>query len=168
MHGRCLCSVGAGSRQPVDKVVGWPWSGQLHLAVLHQQARGRVLVLVSLHAFMVDQVGNIQQHLSRIHPPAGDLFIQRAEHPVHLGRDRARFGLPLALSAGYLAKVGEILFADPLGSRSGGWQQISTTVVESHFEMHFGLAAKAFEAADKAALILKTPLFHRHSKRTTP
>ncbi len=137
----------------MHKVIRRPWSGKLHLAVLQEQAGGGVFVLVTLHAFVVDQVGDIQQHFAAIHTPTADLLIQGAEHAVHLRRDGTGLGLALALAAGNFSQVGEIFFADRLGMGSNCWRKITAAVVERDLEMHLGLAPKAFKIAQKIALV---------------
>jgi len=76
-------------RGPMHEVVRRPRPRKLHSAILQFQGGRRVLILVPLHRLVIDQVGDIQQHLARIHPFAGNLLRQRKKHPVHLDRQSA-------------------------------------------------------------------------------
>ncbi len=123
------------------------------MAVLQKQAGGGILVLVTLDTPVVDQVSDIEQHFAAVGTLAADLFIEWAEHAVHLRRNGAGLGLALALAAGNFSQVGEIFFADRLGDGSDGWRKITAAIVERDLEMHLGLAAKAVEISQEIALV---------------
>lgn len=61
--------------EPVDKVVWWPGSGELHVALAHHSAGGGEFVVVTLHTLAVDQVGDVEHHLAAFGHPATDLFV---------------------------------------------------------------------------------------------
>jgi hypothetical protein len=68
------------------------------VALAHQGAGGGELVLVALRALSVDQVSDIEQHLSVIEQPAANFLIERLEEPVHLEAHCASSRLPFARS----------------------------------------------------------------------
>ena len=63
--------------EPVDKVIGWPGAGELELALAHHGASGGELVLVALNVFAIDEVGDVEDHLSALCEPAAYFFIKR-------------------------------------------------------------------------------------------
>jgi len=135
----------------MDKMVGRPGAGELNTAVLQLLCGAGVFVLVAFDAFVVDQVRDIQKHFPGVCPAAAYLFIERAEHSVHLHGNRARFGLALSLPRGALAEAGEILLADAI---EGHWPLLlAATVVEHHFEVHLRLAAQPLDIGQKLPLV---------------
>ena len=137
----------------MDEVVWRPGAGELHLTVLEQFARGGELILVSLHAFCVDQMRDIQQHLAIVHGAAGDLFILWHEEALHLDGDGATLGLPLALSGSGLTQVGEVFLADALSFVDSAERLRKTAVLDRDLEVHFGFAAQALYMRCVLALI---------------
>ena len=67
------------------------------MALPHHGAGSGELVLVALHVFALDQMGDIQHHLAALRQPAADFFVQRQEEPVHLEAHRTRPRLALTL-----------------------------------------------------------------------
>ena len=144
---------GVRARQPVDEVVGRPGSGELHLAVFQQLARGDELVLIPLHALRFDEVRDVQQHLAVIHGATGDLFILGREKALHLNRDGTTFGLALALTGSSFPQVGEIFLADIVLRGDGAKRLLEAAVLDHDLEMHLGFAAQAFHVRRVLALI---------------
>jgi len=133
----------------VDKVIRRPWPGKLHPALLQLLRRRGVLVLVTFYRLVINQMSDVQKHLARIHPLAGDLLGDGQKHAVHLDRESARFGLALALSARALPQTGQVLLSD--GHISVGMAR--TGIVYHYFEMHLGLAAQTLDVGLKVSLI---------------
>ncbi len=96
----------------MHKMVRRPGAGELHAAVFEFERGRGVLVLVALHCLVVDQVGDIKQHLASVHTLAGDLFGERKEHAMHLDGESTCLGLALALTAGALAQTGQVLLTN--------------------------------------------------------
>jgi hypothetical protein len=136
----------------MNEVVGRPRAGELEVALAHHRAGGRKLVLVALNAFAVDQVGNVQQHLAAFGHAAADFFIQRRKHPMHLEAHGAGAGLAFALAGGVLTQVGQVFFADAFEGQVF-LEFLGAAGVYVDFEVHLGLAVKAFEIALKLPLI---------------
>ncbi len=135
----------------VDEVVWRPGAGELHLAVFQLERGGRVAVLVALDALVVDEVGDVEEHLAGSVAFAGDLLVERGEHAMHLHGDGAGSGLAFALLGGVFAQAGEVLFADAV--HEDGLVEFAATVVDDDLEVHLGLAAKAIEVGEELALV---------------
>ena len=88
-------------RVAVDEVVWGPGAGELHAALLQLEGRGGVLILVALDGLVVDQVGDVEEHLAGLDALAGDFFREREKHAMHLDGNGAGFGL--AARAGRVA-----------------------------------------------------------------
>ena len=50
--------------EAVDEVIGRPGAGNLHLALAHHHAGGGELVLVAFDMLAIDEMSDIQHHLS--------------------------------------------------------------------------------------------------------
>lgn len=109
-------------------------------------------VLVALHAFALDEVGDIEDHLSRFGEAAADFFIERHEEAVHLEADGAGTGLTLTLAGSCLAKVGEVLTTDFLRIEVGEFAS-ATAIVDEDLEMHLGFAAEFFDVIEELSLV---------------
>lgn len=144
--GRMLMLVLVGA---LNEVIRGPGTGELHLAFLHLLHGRGVLVLVALDGLVVDQVSDVEKHLAGVHPPAGDLFCQWKEHAMHLHRKRPRSGLAFPLTAGALTKARQILLSNGHIAKRIAW----AGVVDQDFEVHLGLAAKAFDVGQEMALV---------------
>jgi len=108
--------------------------------------------VIALDAFTVDEVGDVEDHLSAFREPATDLFIERHEKPVHLETDGAGAGLAFAGAGGVLAEIGEVLASNSLGG-SVVLHLLAATVVDEDLEVHLGLAAEFVYIANKLALV---------------
>jgi hypothetical protein len=138
--------------EAMDEVIGGPGAGELHLAILHHGAGGLELVLITLHAFALDQVGDIEDHFSGFGEPAADFFIQRREEAMHLEADCACPGLALALASSCLSKVREIFAADFLRGKIGEFFAAGA-IVDEDLQVHFGFAAEFFDVAEELSLV---------------
>src|SRR3569833_3579009 len=94
--------------EAVDEVIGGPWPRELHLAILHHRAGGLELVLVTLHALPLDEVGDVENHFAGFGEAAADFFVQRHKEPVHLEADGPGPCLALALTGSRLAEIREV------------------------------------------------------------
>jgi hypothetical protein len=136
----------------VDEVVGRPGAGDLHLALAHDGAGGGELVLVALHIFAVDQVGDIEHHLAAFGEAAAYLFIQRHEQAVHLEADGAGAGLALAGAGGVLAQVAQVLAAYAFGGQML-FERVGAAVVDEDLQVHLRFAAQLVDVALELALV---------------
>ena len=100
---------------------------------------------------MFDQVGNIEHHLPGVGPSAGNLLLQRREHPMHLHKNRLRFGLSLTLQSGAFAQPGKIFLART--GRRSIFGRVRTSIVQYHLQVHLSLAAQTFDICIELALI---------------
>lgn len=96
-------------------MVGRPGTGELHVAILQCRLCRRVLILIAFDGFVVDEVGNVEQHLTGIGALAGNLRGKRQEHALHLEGEGACFGLAFALLRGVDVEAFEILLANGAG-----------------------------------------------------
>jgi len=134
----------------MNKVVRRPWPGELHLALLHLLNRRAVLVLITLYRLVIDQVSDIQQHLARFHPLAGDLLGQRKKHAVHLYRQCPRLGLALTLAARALAQARKVLLTH---RRVISHRHAGADIVDQHLQVHLSLAPQTFNIGKEVTLI---------------
>jgi hypothetical protein len=65
--------------EAVDEVVGRPGARELQEAFAHHGAGGGELVLVALDTLAVDEMGDVENHLSTLGKTAADFFIERHE-----------------------------------------------------------------------------------------
>ncbi len=154
-HG-CGCrrvrSCVTSASEPMDEVIRRPGAGDLHLALFHGRCGSGELVLVTLNALAIDQMGDVEDHLAVFCQAAGDLFIEGTEETAHLEADGTATGLALALTGGVLAQVGKV-FAAYTFSRKVGNDRSGTAVVNKDLDMHLGFAAKLINIRLKLALI---------------
>ena len=136
----------------MDEVIGWPGTGELHLAILHHCARGLEFVLVALDALALDEVRDIEDHLAGFGEAAADFFIERHEEAMHLEADGAGTSLTLALAGSGLAKIGEVLATDLLRVEVREFAS-ATAVIHEDFEMHLGFAAEFFDVIEELSLV---------------
>jgi hypothetical protein len=61
--------------EAVNEVIRRPGSGELQLTLPHHGAGGLEFVLIAFDALTVDQVGNIQKHLSTFCHSAADFLV---------------------------------------------------------------------------------------------
>ena len=61
-------------------------------------ARHLVAVLIFLHLLVVDEVGNVDQHVAGLYFAAADVLVERIKDLIHLDRKGAGLGLALSLS----------------------------------------------------------------------
>ena len=136
----------------MNKVIGWPGTGELHLAILHHRAGGLEFVLIALHAFAIDQVSNVEDHLSGFREPAADFFVERSEKSMHLKADGACPGLALALAGSRFAEVREVFATDLVGCEVGEFFT-ARAIVNEDLEVHLSLSAEFFNIAEELALV---------------
>jgi hypothetical protein len=147
VHRRVVCA-----REPVDEVIWRPWTGDLHLALLHGRGGGGELVLVALDALALDQVRDVEDHFAVFREAAGNLFVERIEETTHLEADCTATGLALALAGGILAQVREVFAADALSGKIAA-EGSCTAIVDEDLDVHLGFAAKLINIRLKLALI---------------
>ncbi len=145
---RCMMRA----REPVDEVIGRPWARKLHMALLHDGGGGRELVLVALHAFAINKVGDIEQHFAVIEQTAAHFFIERHEEPVHLEADGTGACLALTLARRGLPQVGEVFPANLLSSGVIA-KLLGATVVDKDFQVHLGFTAEFLNVGEELALV---------------
>ncbi len=119
------------------KVVRWPGSRKLHAALLQLQGCRRVLVLVALDGFVVNQMSDIKQHFAGVRPLAGNLFCKWQEHTVHLYGKSPRLRLALSLSTRTFTQAVEILLSDRHITQRITW----ASVIDENFKVHLGFTA---------------------------
>ena len=96
-----MCAPG----EAVDEVVRRPGAGKLHLALTHHDAGGGELVLVAFDMLAIDEVSDVQHHLSAFGKAATDFFIQGQEETVHLKADRTGACLTFTGAGGIFTQV---------------------------------------------------------------
>jgi hypothetical protein len=139
------------TRRTMDEVIRRPRAGELHLAVFQLYGGSRVAVLVALDALVIDEVGDVEQHLAGAIALAGDFLVERGKHAVHLNRDGAGAGLAFPLLGGVFAQAGEILFAHAV--HQDRLVKFAAAVVDHYLKVHLGLAAKPVEVGQELALV---------------
>ena len=139
--------------EPVNEVIRRPRPRELHLAIAHGGARTRKFVLVAFDVFPLDQVRNVEHHLSVLCQPATHVFIKRHEQPVHLKAHGAGARLAFALAGGRLSQIGEVPPAYCVRRQVPVHFAAATTVVHKDFEVHLRLAAQLLDVAQELALI---------------
>jgi hypothetical protein len=139
------------SRKPVNEVIRRPGARELHLALAHHGAGSCVFILVPLNAFAINQMGDIEHHLAAFREPAAHFFVKRGEHAVHLEADSPGSGLALSLTGGVLAKIREILLANPFQRQM--LVQFAAAVIDHDFQVHLSLTVQTFEITLELALI---------------
>ena len=87
----------------VNEVIWRPGSGELHAAVFQLDRGCGVAVLVAFDALVVDEVGDVEEHLAGAVALAGDFLVEGREHAVHGDRDGSGSGLAFALLGGVFA-----------------------------------------------------------------
>jgi len=135
----------------VHEMIWRPRPGKLHPALLHHLQRRGIFVLVPLNGLVVDQVGDIQQHLARVCPLAGNFLLQRGKHTVHLYRERTRPGLALTLAAGAFPQPGQIFLAHAV--RHSTVKLARTGVIHQYLQVHLSLAVEPFQIGQEVALV---------------
>lgn len=105
--------------------------------------------MIALHRLVINQMGDVQKHLARVHTLARDLFGDRKEHAMHLDGECTGLGLALPLAAGALAQARKILLAD----RHVASRIARAGVVNKNLQMHLSLAAKPLDIGLEVALI---------------
>src|SRR6202140_4999778 len=95
---RKLAVASYGAQLPGQKVIGRPWTADRDFAVLQLLGGGGVAVLVLLHTFGVDQVGDVDQHALGCDLLAADFFLPRIEQLMHLYGEGPRLSLTLAFT----------------------------------------------------------------------
>src|ERR1700694_648091 len=133
----------------MHEVVWRPGPGKLHPALLQLLRGRRVFVLVAFDRLVVDQVRDVQQHLARLHPLAGNLLRQREEHTMHLDGQGTRLGLALPLPAGSLPQAGQVL----LPNRHITGRVAGARIVHQHLQVHLCLAAQTLDIGQEVTLV---------------
>jgi hypothetical protein len=110
-----LCLDGSGRALASDEVIGWPRAAHHYFDPRQMPGRHLVAVLVFLHFFVVNQVGDVNQHAAGIDLAAADVLIERRENLVDLDGERAGLGLAFALPDGFFPQLAQILAADGSG-----------------------------------------------------
>ena len=138
--------------EAVDEVIGRPGAGDLHLALPHHGAGGGELVLVALDVLAVDQMGDVEDHLSAFSEAAAYLFVEGKEEAVHLEADGACSCLAFPGAGCVLTQVGKIAPAHALG-RELPLDFLATTIIDKNLQVHLGLAAQFLDVAEELALV---------------
>ena len=128
-----------------------PGAGELHLAVAHHRASGREFVLIALHIFAIDQMGDVENHLACFGESAAYFFIEGHEKPMHLEAHCAGPGLTFALPGCRFAEIGKVSATHFVGRKLG--KLAAAAVIHKNSEVHLGLAAQLVDVAEKLALI---------------
>ena len=136
----------------MNEVIGRPGTGELHLAILHHRTGGLKFVLIALHAFALNEMGDIEDHLAGFGQAAADFFIEGHEESMHLEADGTGPGLALALTGGGLAEICEV-FATYLFGVEVGEFATATAIIDKDLEVHFGLAAEFLNIAEELSLV---------------
>jgi hypothetical protein len=74
-----------------------------------------VAILVFLNFFVINKVGNIDEHSAGINFAAADVLVNRGENLVDLNGKRARFSLSLPLPNVLFPQAAEMISADCSG-----------------------------------------------------
>ena len=135
----------------MHKMIRRPRAGELHLAVAHHRAGGGELILVALHVFAIDQMGDIENHLAGFGESAAYFFIEWHEEPMHLEADGAGAGLAFALAGCRFAKIGEIAAAHLVWRELGKFA--GAAIVDEDLEVHLGFAAEFIDVAEELTLV---------------
>jgi hypothetical protein len=101
--------------------------------------------------FAINEVGDVENHLTGLGESAAYFFIQRCKEAVHLEADGPGAGLAFALTGCCLAKVGEIASADLVGGELGKFT--AAAIVDEDLEVHFGFAAEFIDIAEELSLV---------------
>lgn len=136
----------------MDEVIGRPGTRKLHMAFPHNRAVGGKLTLIAIHTLAVNEVGDVEHHLSTVGQAATYLLVERREEAMHLEAHGPGPGLALALARGVFAQAGEILASHSL-NRKMLVDGVSATVIYIDLEMHLSLAAKLVNVREKLTLV---------------
>jgi len=108
--------------------------------------------MVPLHTLAIDQVSDIEHHLTALREPAADFLVERSEQPVHLETHRPRPCLALTLPHGILPKAGEVFAAYSLGRKTLD-DLFGAAIVHEDLQVHLGFATEFFNVGEELALI---------------
>ncbi len=112
-----------------------------------------IAVLVFLYFFVINKMGDINEHSAGIDFAATDILVKRGENLVDLDRKSARFCLALTLSDGLFPQLAQILTADGCGKLNLFHGLTQGAVFNQKFQVHFGLALELGNALQEAFAI---------------
>ena len=112
-----------------------------------------IAVLIFLYFFVVNKVGDINEHSAGIDFAATDILVKRGENLVDLDGKSARFCLALTLSDGLFPQLAQILTADGCGELNLFQGLTQGAVFNQEFQMHFRLALELGDTLQKAFAI---------------
>src|SRR5438445_7189491 len=102
----------SGRALPSDEVIGWPWAAHHNFDPRQVPSCHLVAVLVFLYFFVVDQVGDVNQHTAGINLAAADILVKRGENLLDLDGESAGLGLALPLPHRFFPQLAEVFAAD--------------------------------------------------------
>lgn len=140
------------AREAMDEVVRRPRTGELHVTLPHGSAGGGEFVVIALDTFAVDEMCNVENHLTVFHQAAGYLFVEGQKETVHLEADRARAGLAFAGTSGVFTQAAEVLAADAVAGEMAV-HFTDDAVVNKDLQVHFGFAAQFLDVGKELALV---------------
>ena len=124
-------------------MIGRPRAADEDFAVFKLAGRAGVAVLIALHRFFIDQVGDIDEHAATIILATTHIFLERMKEFVYLDRDGASLSLPFPMPNCLFPEPAKILAAD----RSRQFDVVhgfaQRAVLYHEFEMHFRLAPQS-------------------------
>src|SRR5262249_18696210 len=98
-----------------DEVVGRPRPAHDDFHSGEMTCSHLVAILVFLNLFVVDKVGDVNQHATGVNFAAADVLVERGKNLVDLNRKGARLGLSLALPDGLFPQFAQIFAAHRSG-----------------------------------------------------
>jgi hypothetical protein len=93
-------------------VVGRPWATHHDYNPGQMPGGHLVAVLVFLNFFVINKVGDIDQHSAGINFAAADVLVNRGKNLVDLYRKRACFSLSLPLPYGFFPQATQLFAAN--------------------------------------------------------
>src|SRR5437763_16230347 len=79
------------------EVIGRPRSADEDFAVFQLAGRAGAAVLLALHRFFIDQVGDIDEHAATMILATTQILLERKKEFVYLDRDAASLSLPFPM-----------------------------------------------------------------------
>jgi hypothetical protein len=97
-------------------------------------------------------MGDVEKHLAVVREPAAHFFVERQKEPVHLEADGTGAGLALARARRILTQIAQVFAAHAVRGQVP-LNLFAAAVIDKDLEVHFGLAAKLIDIAEKLALV---------------
>src|SRR5258708_39457900 len=97
-------------------------------------------VLIALDRLLVNQVGDIDLHTSRVILTATDFLLERMEELIYLYGKCSRFGLAFTMTRRFLAQTLQVFATDRGGQLDIGHRLAQRAVLYDQLHMHLGLA----------------------------